>query len=293
MALKVAKAAVVGLLQALGMKTANQYTDKQLQDKITTLPKVVDEDTDKVKDAKQLQTLKALLKAAAGKEEVILTDGAKEAPAAKTPSKPAVKPKAKVEEEEDEEDEDTEDDGDGEEDSEDEEAESDEEDGEEVEEVESEPEDEEEESEDEDSEEDGDEEDQPEDEEDEEVAPAAKTPAKKPPAKAGKPAAKEPAKAEKPKQAAPPKKVGVISTILECLAKAGKDKPVTKDEIVKVLVKKFPEREEKAMRSTVNSQVPSGLKTEKNLELQKNGEGGFWLSKDDRAKYLPAEKAKK
>lgn len=78
-----------------------------------------------------------------------------------------------------------------------------------------------------------------------------------------------------------PKKPGVIATIIEQLKKGNKADPVTKDEILKVCVKRFPERQEAAMKSTINSQIPSGLKTEKNLEVKvvelKEGKKGYYL----------------
>lgn len=74
-----------------------------------------------------------------------------------------------------------------------------------------------------------------------------------------------------------PKKPGVIATIIEVLKNASKDKPATKEKILKECKKKFPEREEASMKSTIASQVPSGLKAEKSIVVKKDGNGGFWL----------------
>jgi hypothetical protein len=74
-------------------------------------------------------------------------------------------------------------------------------------------------------------------------------------------------------------KVGVIQTIIDCLKKASSKNPVTKEDILEVLKEKFPDRVESAMKSTVSSQIPSGLRAEKGFEVQKNDKG-YWLPKD-------------
>ena len=100
------------------------------------------------------------------------------------------------------------------------------------------------------------------------------------PAPAGKPekSDKSAAKGDKKEAAPTAKKPGVIKTIIECLKGASAKHPITKDQIVVRLVKEFPERAEAAMRSTVNAQVPTGLKAEKDLVVQRDPEGkGYWL----------------
>lgn len=103
------------------------------------------------------------------------------------------------------------------------------------------------------------------------------------PAKKGKEAkAEKPAKAPKAEKEPKAKKPGVIAAIMEMLGKASKTKPITRKEIVAQLVKMFPEREEKSMKATVSSQVPSGIKAEKKIVLgtdNKHPETGFWLLK--------------
>lgn len=98
------------------------------------------------------------------------------------------------------------------------------------------------------------------------------------PAKGAKKKDEKPAKgkATKEKKEKAPKKPGVIATMIECLRAANSKKPTTKDAILKILVKKFPDREERAMKSTLNSQIPSGLKAEKNL-IVKSNDKGYWL----------------
>ncbi len=69
---------------------------------------------------------------------------------------------------------------------------------------------------------------------------------------------------------------GVIATIVNTLRKATEKRPVTKERILEVLVKKFPDRSPLKMMSTVSSQVPSGLRVGKSLEVHKNDKG-YWL----------------
>ena len=66
-------------------------------------------------------------------------------------------------------------------------------------------------------------------------------------------------------------KVGVISTIIDCL----KSKPHTKDQLLAVLTKKFPDREPDGMKQTINIQVPSRLKTDKDLKVVRDDKGRY------------------
>lgn len=74
-----------------------------------------------------------------------------------------------------------------------------------------------------------------------------------------------------------PRGVGVIATILECLRTASKKKPVSKEEILKRLIEAFPDRQPQAMKSTISSQIPSGLKVEKGIIVQGSNEKGWWV----------------
>ncbi len=83
-------------------------------------------------------------------------------------------------------------------------------------------------------------------------------------------------KKTKPAPAAPPKKVGVISAILSILGKATPKKPITKEHIVDKLVTMFPDRERDAMRSTVNTQVPTRINaTHEDINIMRNEEGYY------------------
>jgi hypothetical protein len=89
-------------------------------------------------------------------------------------------------------------------------------------------------------------------------------------AKGAKKAAKE-SKAEK-KASAPVKKkalggTGVVATIAQLIIDSGK-KGITKEDILKQLVKKFPDRAEKSMKNTVNLHVP-GLMSKERFPVEK------------------------
>ena len=88
--------------------------------------------------------------------------------------------------------------------------------------------------------------------------------------------------ATQPRQEEPPKAprtVGVVQSIIDALKSASKKKPITRDAILKILVKKFPDREASAMKKTISSQVPGALKTEKGIVVSTDGKGGYWISK--------------
>jgi hypothetical protein len=83
-----------------------------------------------------------------------------------------------------------------------------------------------------------------------------------------KPAAKKPTKEDAPAKKTP----GVIDSIVEFIS--GKA-PATKDAIVAKLVARFPQREETALRRTVNCQLPGRLTKERGLKITKTEEGAF------------------
>jgi hypothetical protein len=103
---------------------------------------------------------------------------------------------------------------------------------------------------------------------------------------------KTPDKTPAKKQASSDKKPGVIACMIEMLRAADADNPVTKATMLKVLVERFPDRTETAMKSTLNMQVPSGLRTEKGLEVSitATDDGkGYWLEADQLTKKERAE----
>lgn len=105
----------------------------------------------------------------------------------------------------------------------------------------------------------------------------AMTKLKKPP--------KQPARAKKPtqgkkedkKKKSGEKKIGVIATIIGLLQKASPKKPLTKAEILKVLVEQFPERTEESMKTTISVQVPSKINREREGLTVKKNDKGYWI----------------
>jgi prothymosin alpha len=247
---ELAKSAVLDLLKQLGFKNPEKWTDDRLAKKLQELDGVVDDDTaeEKELDKGQRKVLEAVLGACESKAPITLTEDAK--PGKKTAAAADPDEETEVEEEEDgDADPDEEDEG-GSEDDEEEEAE----------------------------------------EEEEAPAPTGK--------KGAKPAPPAPAKTGK--KAAPPvratgrgavkgtKKVGIVQCIIDEFSKGTPDKPVTKKEVHDVLVAKFgpgteANKDPKGMKNTVNAST-SWMKTEKNLDVQTNGEGGFWIKKAKGAK---------
>lgn len=79
--------------------------------------------------------------------------------------------------------------------------------------------------------------------------------------------AKAAKKATEPKA---PKGPGVIATIVEVLKKG---KPVTKEAILAVLVKRFPDRDADSMGKTINVQVPNRIAKEQKVTVEKTDKG--------------------
>ena len=85
----------------------------------------------------------------------------------------------------------------------------------------------------------------------------------------------KPAKAADKKKVKVPKepkekKPGVLSTILEVLKKG---KPITKEGILAVLVKRFPDRAAESMAKTINVQVPNRIAKEHKVKIDKTEKG--------------------
>lgn len=246
--LKVKKADALKLCHALGFKDVDKWTDARLAKKVGQLNTVVDETTKVDKSVAGL--LKSVVETLDEGGEIAVVEG-KFAPEKSAPSaKPGKKAAKQVDEDEDEVPE----------------ADDDEDADEEIDETE-----------DEVPEADDDEETDETEDEDEEP--------KKPTKKAAAPVAK-PTKGEKgtEKKTGKPvatnagggKKPGIIATIIAMLKKGTEKKPVTKETILEKLIQEFPDRDSKAMKSTISSQVPSGLKAEKDITVKRNDKG-FWV----------------
>lgn len=85
-------------------------------------------------------------------------------------------------------------------------------------------------------------------------------------------------KSKKKKKKGGVEKVGIIDTIIEILEGASKDSPISQAAILKKLVKKFPDREEDAMKMTVRCQVGFQLRAKKGLNIMKT-EDGYYIGK--------------
>lgn len=106
---------------------------------------------------------------------------------------------------------------------------------------------------------------------------AATTSTRKQPAK--KSATKKSATKKTPAKKAPAAKgPGVIASIIEFLTKATAKRPLSKEQLADRLEKRFPERGREAMLRTINCQVPSRLKSDKNITVNKNDKG-YWITK--------------
>lgn len=74
---------------------------------------------------------------------------------------------------------------------------------------------------------------------------------------------KEEKQSKEKKKTTQMKKVGVITTIVECVENADSKKGISKEEILEVLKKNFPDRDVKSMKNTINVQVPNRIFKEK------------------------------
>lgn len=290
-ALTVSKADGVAIFKALGFaaKAVDGWSDDMLLKKLNKLPQLID-DGKKLKDKKLdklLQEIVAHVEDGGAVELAAGKAGKKDKAAAPAKGKAKGKGKKAAADEDDEDDdsdddeeEDADDEDDDDSDSDDEEDGDDDEDGDDSDDDE---EDDEEESEDEDdSDDDGDEDadDEDEDESDEEDEDDSEDDEddEEDDVPATKKKSKDKGKGKGGKDDGAAKKPGVIQAIINCLEGATEDKPVSKKSILKVLVKKFKDREESAMQTTINVQLPNRLKTEKGLNIQKN-EKGYWIAK--------------
>ena len=79
------------------------------------------------------------------------------------------------------------------------------------------------------------------------------------------------------------KKVGVIVSIVEFIEASG-EKGITKKQIVEKIKKRFPERKEKSIQSTVNVQVPGRIRKDRGLNLVKDDEGRWSIKSKSKSK---------
>lgn len=70
---------------------------------------------------------------------------------------------------------------------------------------------------------------------------------------------------------------GVISTIESVVRAATKDHPVSKNKILNVLKKTFPDKAEKSMMNTIKVQLPGRMAKEKHLKIKITEDGAFYV----------------
>jgi hypothetical protein len=72
-----------------------------------------------------------------------------------------------------------------------------------------------------------------------------------------------------------PKGEGVIATIRKCAWEASKKKGISKEEILKVLEEKFPDRDPESMKKTITAQLPNRTTNETGKPVVKLSNGNF------------------
>lgn len=88
---------------------------------------------------------------------------------------------------------------------------------------------------------------------------------------------KKEAPAKKRGSATPGKGPGVLAAIQEIVTAATAKEPAKKDAILAELVKRFPDRDEKSMKNTINVQLPARMAKEKNLNIKGSAADGFYV----------------
>lgn len=267
--MKVKRSEVEALLEELGFGQASEYDDTRMINTIHKLSDVVDPDV----EVENVDLLDDLLEAVEAEEDIELEDDTKPKKSSRSKSKSKStrgksKSKAKEEEEDedlDEEEEDLEDDADEE-----------------------------------------DEEDEDADEEEEAPPKKSSRSRAKSKSKAATKSTKATSSRSKKKGVEPPagrakkratssskkasskstksgnkpetlKKVGVISTIIECLSKATKTRPLSREDLLEKLTKQFPDRSADGMKKTISQQVPKRLKSDKNIDVEQTSNGKFYI----------------
>lgn len=80
------------------------------------------------------------------------------------------------------------------------------------------------------------------------------------------------------KKAGAPGKPGIVATIYDIISKTSKEKPTTKEKVLDILEKKFPDRERDSMAVTVYSQLAFKMPTVQGWPIKKTGgaDGKFY-----------------
>ncbi len=70
---------------------------------------------------------------------------------------------------------------------------------------------------------------------------------------------------------------GIYATLLRVLQRASKAAPVTKVQLLEMMIEKFPERDADGMRATIARCVPSYFTKKKGVTIKSNPSGGYWM----------------
>lgn len=71
---------------------------------------------------------------------------------------------------------------------------------------------------------------------------------------------------------------GVIASIREFLEEASEESPISRDRLLEKLCQRFPERDARGMRNTIQTQLHNRLCREQGVNLR-SSKAGYWIEK--------------
>lgn len=72
------------------------------------------------------------------------------------------------------------------------------------------------------------------------------------------------------------RKAGTIQTLVEFLQEASEENPINKNDLCQKVLERLPNKTEKSVMSSIDSQVPTRLKQVKGIIVHKN-KNGYWI----------------
>jgi hypothetical protein len=76
------------------------------------------------------------------------------------------------------------------------------------------------------------------------------------------------------------RKAGVIQAIVEFLCGASEEEPINKQDLVQKIHERFPNKNERSIMASINSQVPTRLKSVRGIKVS-SSKSGYWISEND------------
>lgn len=76
------------------------------------------------------------------------------------------------------------------------------------------------------------------------------------------------------------RKPGIIQALVEFLCNASEDNPINKPDLVQLVQNRFPTKLEKAVMASIDSQIPTRLRSVRGIVVSSNKQG-YWISADD------------